>query len=620
MNMKNYIVLGFLLISTTVNAVKMQSGVVKITQKDGTTISVKAYGDADLSYYVASDGTLLYLEGKDFFVAQVNNDGTLSATTVLAHDPALRSDKEKAIVKNQNKERFYKTLELQTQANRLKREPMAHDASLLPHLGSPKVPVILVEFSDSTFKVPDVKSTFDKYLNAKELFDRKTEPIVGRNYGSVARYFSDMSSGKFTPQFDVYGPVKLSKPLKAYGAGPSSSEHMDSLLTDACTAIDDTVDFKQYDTNNDGNIDLVYVIYAGYSQSIVGNSSDCIHPKSGVLSLNKSFDGVNVRRYGVNNELNGTPNDQVKNLYINGIGLFCHEFSHCLGLPDIYPASGTTARRLVNQNMEYWDLMDGGEYTNNGYTPTEYTAWERERMEWMTIDTLTSAANIDLQPLSEGGKAYRIINDKDETGHEYYIVENVQQKSWNKKALGHGMMISHVDYSDSQFTLGGCKVNATAGHPRMTILAADGMIVPEDYIGSTITVGNTEEEKSINADFYNKYEGQVFGKDLYLAEAAGDLYPGTMQVTSLTDDSTPMMSWVYTGGTMGKPITDISEDTETGIVSFKFMGGVETNIKNIEETSSKKADIYSLDGIYKGNNLDNLQKGIYIIGGKKVVK
>ena len=90
--MKNYIVLGFLLISTTVNAVKMQPGVVKITQKDGTTISVKAYGDADLSYYVASDGTLLYLEGKDFFVAQVNNDGTLSATTVLAHDPALRSE------------------------------------------------------------------------------------------------------------------------------------------------------------------------------------------------------------------------------------------------------------------------------------------------------------------------------------------------------------------------------------------------------------------------------------------------------------------------------------------------------------------------------------------------
>ena len=618
--MRKHLIMGLLLLATTAGAVKMKPGAIQITQRDGTTLTVRAFGDADISYYLASDGTLLYLEGTDYYVAHVDNDGILTPTNVLAHEPAMRTPKERAIVKNQNRERFFSTLELQAKANKMKREPMAADASLLPHLGSPKVPVILVEFSDTTFKVPDVKTTFDKYLNAKDLFSRTTEPVVGRNYGSVARYFSDMSNGKFTPQFDVYGPVKLGKPLKAYGAGPSSSERMDSLLHDACTAVDDSVDFKQYDANNDGNIDLVYIIYAGYSQSIAGNSSDCIHPKSGVINISKSFDGVKVCRYGVNNELNGTPANQEKNLYINGIGLFCHEFSHCLGLPDMYPASGTTARRLVNQNMEYWDLMDGGEYTNNGYNPTEYTAWERERMEWMTIDTLYTAANVELKTLSEGGKAYRILNDKDETGHEYYIVENVQQKGWNKRMLGHGMMVSHVDYSDSQFTLGGCKVNATPGHPRMTILPADGIIVPEDYIGVTIAEGSTDEEKTFNADFYNKYNGQTFTREMYMEEAAGDLYPGTMQITSLTDTSAPTMSWVYTGDTMGKPITDIAEDTETGTVSFKFMGGVETDIKNVKAYIAEKSAIYSLDGKRLGTDVNALQKGIYIIGGKKIVK
>lgn len=618
--MRKQLLIGLLLAATTAGAVKMKPGVVSITQRDGTILAVRAFGDADLSYYVASDGTLLYLEGTDYYIAEVTADGTLAPTPLLAHEPGLRSAREQSAVRAQQKERFFNTMQLQAQANRIRREPMRPDDTLFPHEGAPRVPVILVEFSDSTFKVADPKTTFDKYLNAKDLFDRKTEPVVGRNYGSVARYFSDMSGGQFTPQFDVYGPVQLSRPLKAYGAGPSSSERMDSLLHDACMAVDDSVNFKQYDANGDGNIDLVYVIYAGYSQSIAGNSSDCIHPKSGVVSIAKSFDGVKVCRYGVNNELNGTPANQVKNLYINGIGLFCHEFSHCMGLPDIYPASGTTAQKMINQNMEYWDLMDGGEYTNNGYCPTEYTAWERERMGWMEIDTLSQSADITLLPLSAGGKAYRVLNDKDETGHEYYILENVQQTGWNKKVLGHGMMVSHIDYSDSQFTLGGCKVNAVAGHPRMTLMPADGMLVPEYYIGMTIHEGSTTEEKQVNAPFYEKYAGQLFDQAAYITEAAGDLYPGNAAVTSLTDESTPTAAWVYTGSYMGKPITDISEDAETGTISFKFMGGADTAVQDIRHSESILQPVYTIGGTYVGTDASRLGKGIYIMGGKKIVR
>mgnify|MGYP000003277285 FL=1 len=619
--MRKKLLFGLLFAAMTAGAVKMKPGINIIKQADGTTITVRAYGDEDLSYFLASDGTLLYQEGTNFYIAGVKADGTLYSTGVLAHEPSMRTIKEISAIKAQNAKAFYNSMETQAKANKVRREPMIPDNSLLPSLGKHKIPVILVEFSDVEFSVENPKATFDKYLNGKELFNKETDPEMGQNYASVAKYFKDMSFGKFEPEFEVYGPVNLGKPLATYGAGYSSEENMGLLLTDACTAVDDEVDFTQYDSNDDGNIDLIYIIYAGFSQSIAGNSTDCIHPKSGYLSLAKSFDGMDVKRYGVNNELNGTPADQANGPIINGIGLFCHEFSHCMGLPDLYPKSGSIAEACINQNMDYWSLMDAGEYTANGYRPTAYTAWERERLGWMEIGTLTGPSNVELKSLDEGGAAFRIYNDKDETGHEYYIVENVQNNGWNKNLFGNGLMVTHVDYLSSQFSLGGCKVNNTGGHPRMHVMAADGMFVPEYFLGSTIEDSYITFLKEHNADLVAKYGGQVFSIDDYKAEAAGDLFPGTSNATSLTDDSQPMKAWTYNGETMGKPITDITNDTEKGIVSFKFMGGGEPVDGINEVTVNKTTDshVYSISGTYMGNDINSLPKGIYIRNGKKVI-
>ena len=619
--MRKKLLFGLLFAAMTAGAVKMKPGINIIKQADGTTITVRAYGDEDLSYFLASDGTLLYQEGTNFYIAGVKADGTLYSTGVLAHEPSMRTIKEISAIKAQNAKAFYNSMETQAKANKVRREPMTPDNSLLPSLGKHKIPVILVEFSDVEFSVENPKATFDKYLNGKELFNKETDPEMGQNYAGVAKYFKDMSFGKFEPEFEVYGPVNLGKPLATYGAGYSSQENMGLLLTDACTAVDNEVDFTQYDSNDDGNIDLIYIIYAGFSQSIAGNSTDCIHPKSGYLSLAKSFDGMDVKRYGVNNELNGTPADQANGPIINGIGLFCHEFSHCMGLPDLYPKSGSIAEACINQNMDYWSLMDAGEYTANGYRPTAYTAWERERLGWMEIGTLTGPSNVELKSLDEGGAAFRIYNDKDETGHEYYIVENVQNNGWNKNLFGNGLMVTHVDYLSSQFSLGGCKVNNTEGHPRMHVMAADGMFVPEYFLGSTIEDSYITFLKEHNADLVAKYGGQVFSIDDYKAEAAGDLFPGTSNATSLTDDSQPMKAWTYNGETMGKPITDITNDTEKGIVSFKFMGGGEPVDGINEVTVNKTTDsrVYSISGTYMGNDINSLPKGIYIRNGKKVI-
>lgn len=211
------------------------------------------------------------------------------------------------------------------------------------------------------------------------------------NYGSVREYFKHCSLGKFVPQFDVVGPVTLSQHFAYYGKNRSEDDidiHCDQMLGEACSLVDDQVDFSQYDADGDGCVDLVYVIYAGYSESISGNSDDCLWPKSGATLFyrydqngnpagNLECDGMSFSRYGINNELNGTPKDTQDGKYLlNGIGLFCHEFSHTMGLPDHYPVSGSSTY-ADNQSPEYWDLMDAGEYTQDGYCPTPYTPWER---------------------------------------------------------------------------------------------------------------------------------------------------------------------------------------------------------------------------------------------------
>lgn len=620
--MRYLLTLFFIALSTGCFAVKRHPGTKAVRQSDGTTLYVRGFGNHDFSYFMTTDGVLLYQDGFDYHIASIDNDGILHSTGILAHEEGMRGTTEQQFINAQNKTLFNEKMNANAMKARARREPLASNTTLLPHKGTQKVPVILVEFSDSTFTVSDPKAVFNKYLNAPELFDKTADPEMGMNYGSVKRYFTDMSFGQFTPEFDVYGPVRLDNPLKYYGGGSSSSENMRALFNDACKAIDADVDFTQYDSNGDDNIDLVYIIYAGYSESFTGNSSDCIYPKSGTLTGSEIFDGKKICRYGVNNELNGTPADLAAyGLLINGIGLFCHEFSHCMGLPDMYPSPGSIAERCVNQNLDYWDLMDAGEYTYNGYRPTEYTAWERERFGWITIDTLCNPCDITLKSLSDGGKAYRILNDKDENGKEYYIVENIQKSGWNRSLLGHGMLVYHVDYDDYMFSVGGCRVNNEAGHPRMTIIAADGMFMPEYFKGETIKEGASDIEQTLNALLVEKYGGTEITNAIYNAEQAGDPYPGTSNVTSLTDETTPAAR-VYNGEYISKPITDIVEDTEAKTVSFKFMGGSDTGISLTDAAKTESTDkrIYSADGRYLGTDLSRLGKGLYIIGNKKVIR
>ena len=635
------LLLTFCMVAAATWASKAFPGFTSVQQKDGTTLSIQLIGNAEFSYNVTTDGVILFHEGNDYFIASIGSNGEMISTGILAHNPGQRGAEETAAIKAQDTNKFYSYSEKEINRRRVNTMEDASPA-YFPHTGTPKVLVILVQFQDEDgkFKDSNCNNVFNDYLNYLDgrpaTEGNVTGTSVKNNLCSVRQYFKYCSYGNFEPQFDVYGPVTLSQNMAYYGAktGSSNDAHVrDGVIPEACNLIHEQgVDFTQYDSNNDGYVDLVYVIYAGYGENYSGNSTDCIWPHVSKLGNdNTKYDGKIINRYGVSNELSFNPSSQYTN-FINGIGVFCHEFSHGMGLPDIYPSNNMTKASLTcNQNMDNWDLMDGGEHLNAGYVPKTYLAWERERCGWMQIEELTNPASITMETINKGGKAYKIVNDNNPS--EYIVLENIQKTGMDSYAPGHGMLAYRINEAVG-LDLG--YVNKTALSPAVAIVAADSLFMP-DWFGKQKKVTVTETGYTVdgftgtlNIDpiLVQKYKNTIMqttktdnsGTAIYNREAAGDPWPGTSNVTEMTGESYYAFSTVKSF-MQNKPVTDIQE--ENGIISFKFKGGDVDGIINI--TDNGKPDnnysdkVYTIDGRYLGKTTAGLRPGIYIRDGKKIV-
>lgn len=589
-------------------AAKAYSGPITVIQSDGTELTVYLHGDEHFNWLTTADGALIKQEGNSYYIAKVNTDGSLKATKFLAHNADNRPMAEAKAIKSQNKEQFYNSA-VEKQAatsNMLKSMGTGNSGSnynvkYFPHTGSPKALVILVEFSDIQFQSgKKAKGVFEHYLKAQpgdalpdgyEAYTASNKYEKFRNYGSVSQYFYDMSQGAYTPQFDVVGPYKLGNPSSYYGKG--KYDNVNDLVKDACTeAYKDGVDFSKYDADNDGNVDLVYVIYAGYPASMSSDESD-IWPKSGYSQTANGFCTFNdkhVNRYGIHAELNWNKLATQQNGYmLSGIGLFCHEFSHTLGLPDLYPTIKDS--QVDNQNPEMWDLMDGGEYTyNGGYSPTPYSPWEMENMGWKApIELEDKAQTISMESYDKNMLSYKIKGEN----NEYLLLQNIQPNGWWYR-LAHkynsGLLVWRIDY-DNKDVNAFDNPNNTMGKPKVTIVPADGYIISD----------------------YTKGEGQEAQKQ-YDASLAGDPFPGSNNVKQL-------LSVTLNKSTLNKPFYNIAEDKDAGVITFDYLEdlstGIDTPITHID--ANKDARIYTLDGRYLGTETNKLGKGIYIINKKKVV-
>ena len=574
-------------------AAKAYPGIVTVTQSDGTELNVRIYGDEHFNWLTTEDGVLLVQEGNNYYIAETTTSGTLKATSFIAHNANKRLPAEIKAIKKQDLSRF-RSYAIKKASPAKAMGTGNSGVKYFPHSGSPKALVILVEFSDTPFQSREkAKNVFEHFLKGKaeDALPDGYEAYTGsyakanlRNNGSVSDYFYVMSHGTYTPQFNVVGPYKLNHSSLYYGQGENDNTY--ALVSDACKAADKDVDFSRYDADGDGMVDLVYIIYAGYPASMSGNPND-IWPKSGTGGFG-TYDGKKVSRFGIHAELNfGLELNQKNGFLLSGIGLFCHEFSHTLGLPDLYPT--VDASKVDNQNPEMWDLMDGGEYTyNGGYWPTPYSPWEMDAMGWATpIELSDEKQTVTLKSYGKERVAYKIKGEN----NEYLLLQNIQKGGW-WTGVAHvyntGMLVWRIDYNNEDVNLFD-NPNNTIGKPKVMIVPADGYVISD----------------------YNKGEGKKYTNDDYKASLKGDPFPGTTNRTEL-------LSVVLNNSTLEKPIYNIKE--ENGVITFDYLDNISAiQLPSVDETDMTTKQIFSLDGRYLGNDASKLTKGIYIIGKKKVV-
>lgn len=477
----------------------------------------------------------------------------------------------------------------------------------VPHTGTITIPVVLVNFQDAKFKINKPKEAFD------QLFNSDTQANLGNgnhlNYGSVAKYFRDMSHGEFTPKFKVYGPVTVDQPQTYYG-GTHEDDNKDEdprqLVKDALKLVEDQVtedDIKSF-CSDGTTIDCVYIVYAGLGQNDGGDGTtvwaNCWTTDGATLG------GKEVRWYTMSGELSPVKikdkdGTTIIPVVVNGLGVICHEFSHSLGLPDMYPTA--TSAYLDNQEMEYWDLMDGGEYTHAGFCPTAYTAFEKEQMGWQVdIKPLDSDASVTMTTSTEqGGTAYKIVNPLNDK--EYLMLEYIQLEGWNKYLFGNGLLVYHVCLP-SEPLYSGTRLNNAPGYPGMAVVPADGACLSS----------------------YLKANENDYGNSL-----KGDLFPGTgnlqgQNVTELSDvNKQPNFCWYNAAKTdkldTNKAIKNIKYDNDNNVLTFDYVNDVASGILPVwGDKQATDGRVYSINGAYLGDDITKLPHGIYIVNGQKIVK
>ena len=430
------------------------------------------------------------------------------------------------------------------------------------------------------------------------------------NYGSVKKYFSEVSDGQFTPNFKIVGPVTVPQSMKYYGAnGSYTDQNYCQFVKDACAAASALQPFNadEFDSDANGCVDLVAIMFAGYGEN---NAADpnTLWAKTSLQDFD-SYNGKSVKSAMLISELNANEsllngNGFYSKPRINGVGVFCHEMSHAMGLPDFYSTT-SPANENDNQELEYWSLMDGGENVFNGYYPVAYTAFERKHMGWSDYVEMEDGKTYSLTTADKGGRGHVYHNPNTLAAgrvSDYFVFENIQNTGWNSKLPGHGLIAYRVSLriSDMQDNT---PINNIVGDPGFTIVPADGCL---------LNINNTTGS---NSERHAAYKNSM----------AADPFPGTLKVTTLlATQNLPNFAWRDAPKDNKMGLYNIVEDTEsTHEVSFRFVADVTTSgLQNVVTDAPLSTDnrIFSIDGICLGTDLSVLPKGLYIIGGKKVVK
>ncbi len=575
-------------------AIPAKPGFIAYTQPDGSVVNIRIAGDEHGHMAYSESGKLLIEVDGHLEYAAFDANGYPVASGVMASSAnesrvaqmniqsqtgiekwaaMMTSNRNLRIEKQMNKSSLRKAATRSEGEEPGEGEPTigGEEGSLVPEsfgrfdtsfpvIGEQKGLVILVEYDDIKFKYGDF-DYFNRMLNEEGFSDHGS-------LGSARDWFVFNSGGNFLPDFDVYGPVTLPNERSYYGGNDAwgNDKRPHEMAIDALNILDEEVDFSQYDRDGNGVIDNVFIFYAGKGEHD-SNISNAVWPHSWDISLalpNEEliYDGVKLDRYACTCEY---PSGYKRP---DGIGTFVHEFSHVMGLPDLYVTTYTGGFTPGE-----WSVLDQGPYNNDRLTPPNYSSFEKFALGWLEFLPIEEG-RIEIPDLSSTNVAYVLPTEDPE---EFFFFENRQQYGNDEFIPGHGMLVWHVDYDERIWENN--TVNNKSNHQHVDLVEAD----------------NVKSNSS----------------------RAGDAFPGTKNVTSFGFETKPQLaSWAKKR--LAFDIEDI-EESEDGLISFTAVKAPEESdpnaVEGIEAAGANDNVYYDL----AGRRVKNPGKGIYIVNGKKVI-
>lgn len=502
----------------------------KVTQPDGSSVTVVLHGDEFFHFTTTLDGYTVVKNAAGFYTYARLEGEHLVASDCIAHDVAQRSAADLAVLAGIPKRLTSRSMSQSATQMVSRRNSAMRRVGADGDLGYDNFRglIILINYTDKKFSMNNAGDFYDDMVNTHNFTGYTLNGRRVNMTGSVRDYFYDNSAHIFDPVFDVVGPVEVNYPCTA----PNGTSSSDGVFNAALNAADALVDFSDYDSDGDGYVDMVFFLVAGFSANYGGNNESYLWPHMYYLYYSPFRDGVGFGLYACSTEIAGWENSYYYD--VNGIGTFCHEFGHVLGLPDLYDTdySGSGGE---SRNPGDWSIMAGGSGNNYGRNPVGYSLYERYALGFTKPEVIKQSGQYELQALDESNHGLRLNTPN---AAEYFLIENRQAGKWDRYLPGHGMLVARVDSVNPRVWWMN-EVNCNPHHMYYELLRAS-------------------------------YRGE---------DSDSDPFPGTAGVTSLTNFTDPgLLTW--DGQFNEYAIRNITEHNK--VISFKVEA--DTSMQTITET------------------------------------
>ncbi|MGM9764334.1 MAG: M6 family metalloprotease domain-containing protein [Candidatus Cryptobacteroides sp.] len=521
--------LTFFAFTLTINAAPARRGPVVMTQPDGSTFTAQLRGDEFMKIKTTIDGYAI-IQGEDgwWYYGIYDAQARLGSTGVKVGGKAPSESRNipfAQIVENAKK---FRTSFVRSEGPLLQR--VMHQNGVVSKAGTGTAEkhgiIILAAFKDVAFKY--TKENFENLLNTKS--------------NSAKKYFNDQLKGTVNFSFDVSDIVTLPQNRSYYGGNNYSGNDKNpaQMVVDACTLASSAgIDFSTYDDDGDGEVDNVFIFFAGEDEA-EGGGDDCIWSHAWYVrdGAGKTcyLNGKMINSYACTSELTRVYTSQTRyTSQLAGIGTFCHEYTHTFGVADMYDTDYDEAGKQAAALWMDTNLMDGGNSNDNGNTPPNYSAIQYDELGTFAPVVISRDGTYTLEPINKNGQYYRI--DCDASG-EYYLLECRKASGWDSFIGGSGLLIYHID--KSQTTVSGVKaidrwnyqnsVNAYAAHQCADLIEANGA---SDQFSSQQAFYNAYRSLQTAALFF-PYMGT---NSFQLKNWSGNAHPITIKGIKKVDDN-----------------------------------------------------------------------------------